>query len=56
MSTVNNKISEINIYPDNGAVSYENVLEENLAYGAQTEVTIGDFTEEEIKNGFDLLP
>lgn len=49
------EISEINIYPDNGDVNYENVLEENLAYGAQTEVTIGDFTEEEIKNGFDLL-
>ena len=44
------EISEICIYPNDGEISSENVLEENLAADTETEITIGSFTEEETQS------
>lgn len=49
------EISEITMYPENGEINQENRLDENLANGSETALSLGRLTEEEIAGGFEVM-
>ncbi len=49
------EISEINMYPENGAISQKNLLEGHLADGSETVLTLGRLSEAETEDGFAVM-
>ncbi len=49
------EISEINMYPENGEISQENLLEGHLADGSETVLTLGRLSEAETEDGFAVM-